>query len=105
MLGYVSLYDIRYNVPCKLWRHSSGGPIHRLAACKSIPKISAAVAAGLGGATNSSVNPGQLGAGSSLSNQSYREVMPYTEGAYLFIAAGLNESAVWGEFSLAYFLF
>lgn len=33
--GYIGLWDIRYNVMCKLWRHSTGGIIHRLACTKS----------------------------------------------------------------------
>jgi phosphoinositide-3-kinase, regulatory subunit 4 len=33
--GYVGLWDIRYNVMCKLWRHSTAGMIHRLACTKS----------------------------------------------------------------------
>lgn len=68
--GYISLWDIRYNVMCKLWRHSSKSPVHRLATVKSIPNAR---------------------------NSSNRDaIMPYTEGAYLFVAAGRNEAAVWG---------
>lgn len=65
--GVVQLWDVRYNIACRTWRHSSLSPIHRLASCKSIPRISAA-----------------------------KDIMPYTEGAYLFVAAGANEAAVWG---------
>lgn len=91
--GYVSLWDIRYNVQCKLWRHSSGAPIHRMAACKSIPRVNTgnimSTAAGLTAAQTQQLQ-------GSLPQQVYREIMPYTEGAYLFVAAGQNESAVYG---------
>ena len=91
--GYVSLWDIRYNAQCKLWRHSSGGPIHRMASCKSIPKVNIgnimSTAAGLTAAQTQQLQ-------GSLPQQVYREIMPYTEGAYLFVAAGQNESAVYG---------
>ena len=63
--GYLCLWDIRYGVLSKLWRHSSHGPVHRLACCKALQK------------------------------QTGREAMPATEGAYLFIAAGHCEAAVW----------
>lgn len=69
--GFVSLFDIRYNIPSKLWRHSSHGPIHRLACCK-VPKVSAG-----GGSSGTSMSP-------------------QSEGAFLFVAAGQNEAAVWG---------
>jgi phosphoinositide-3-kinase regulatory subunit 4 len=65
--GYISLWDIRYNTMSSLWRHSSHRAIQRLACCKSLP-------------------PGTSGVSG----------MPYTEGAYLFAAAGENEAAVWG---------
>lgn len=65
--GYISLWDIRYNTMSTLWRHSSQTAIQRLACCKSLPS-------GTSGSSG----------------------MPYTEGAYLFAAAGENEAAVWG---------
>jgi WD40 repeat protein len=66
--GYIGLWDIRYNVMCKLWRHSSASAVHRLACAKSSPNI-----------------------------QSTREgVLASSEGAYMFAAAGNNEAAVWG---------
>lgn len=76
--GYVSLWDLRYNIMCKLWRHSSMGFIHRLECCKTIPKTNGYnnVGTGLG-----------LGSNSNLS---------YTDGAYLFVAAGNSEAAVFG---------
>jgi phosphoinositide-3-kinase regulatory subunit 4 len=63
--GYIGLWDIRYNVLSKLWRHSSNAPIHRMACCKPIPK-------------------------------SRSDIMQFTNGSYLFVAAGNNEAAVWG---------
>jgi phosphoinositide-3-kinase regulatory subunit 4 len=65
--GCVALWDIRYNVMSKLWQHSSASTIHRIATCKSI------------GSVNNSMTS--------------RE---YPEGAYLFVAAGRNETGVWG---------
>jgi phosphoinositide-3-kinase, regulatory subunit 4 len=65
--GYVGLWDIRYNVMCKLWRHSAGGMIHRLACTK---------AAGAGAGISGTLGP--------------------SEGAYLFVASGKNEAAFWG---------
>ncbi|CAM9452987.1 unnamed protein product, partial [Ectocarpus fasciculatus] len=64
--GCVALWDIRYNVMNKLWQHSSASNIHRLASCKTI-----------------------AGGGKSASRD-------YPEGAYLFLAAGKAEAAVWG---------
>ncbi|KAJ1426931.1 hypothetical protein B484DRAFT_450462 [Ochromonadaceae sp. CCMP2298] len=69
--GFVSLFDIRYNVPCKLWRHSSASTIHRLACCKT-PR--GALGLGVAGST----------------------IPVQSEGAFLFVAAGQNEAAVWG---------
>ncbi len=68
--GYVSLYDIRFNTLSQLWRHSSAGPIYRLACCKAVKYNYSA----------GSMVPG----------------LPSTEGAYLFIASENNEAAVWG---------
>ena len=65
--GYIGLWDIRFNIMCKLWRHSAGSAIQRLARCKSIPR-------------------------------SHRHVMQPTEGAYLFVASGSNETTVWGTY-------
>ena len=36
--GYIGLWDIRFNVMSKLWRHSSGSPMQRIARCKAIPR-------------------------------------------------------------------
>jgi phosphoinositide-3-kinase regulatory subunit 4 len=68
--GYISLWDIRYNLMSKLWRHSSNGPIHRLACRKALPKASLS-------------SPGAV-------------QLPACEGAYLFVAAGKNEASVFG---------
>lgn len=71
--GFISLFDIRYNVCCKLYQHSHGSAINRLACGKSL--------------STSSLNGGvSIGNGSA---------MPSTEGAYLFVASGPNEAAVW----------
>jgi phosphoinositide-3-kinase, regulatory subunit 4 len=67
--GFISLFDIRYNVPSKLWRHSSYSSIHRLACCKA-PKSAGTMTASAG--------------------------VPQAEGAFLFVAAGQNEAGVWG---------
>ncbi len=34
--GYISLWDIRYQMMVKLWRHSSGQPVSRLATCHTV---------------------------------------------------------------------
>jgi phosphoinositide-3-kinase regulatory subunit 4 len=68
--GYISLWDIRYNLVSKLWRHSSHGPINRMACRKALPKASLS-------------SPGAV-------------QMPACEGAYLFVAAGRNEASVFG---------
>lgn len=67
--GCVALWDIRYNVMSKLWQHSAASNIHRLASCKTIA----------GTATANRSNP-----------------RDYPEGAYLFLASGRAEAAVWG---------
>ncbi|CAN0001344.1 unnamed protein product, partial [Phaeothamnion confervicola] len=36
--GYVLLWDLRFPLLVSLWRHSFGGPIHRLAASNSLPQ-------------------------------------------------------------------
>jgi len=64
--GVLSLFDIRYHIPCKLWRHSSCSPIFRIASCK---------------AHQTSVSS---------------SAVPHSDGAFLFVAAGQNEAAVWG---------
>ena len=65
--GYLSLWDVRYNLVSQVWKHSSNSPIHRLASCKAIRS----------------------------NNQNFSGI-PSTEGAYLFVAAGENETAVFG---------
>jgi phosphoinositide-3-kinase regulatory subunit 4 len=75
--GYVSLWDIRYNAQCRLWRHSSGSAIHRLACCRNPNQ-----------GTSQSLGRSQ-GQGQGQSEQA-------PEGAaYLFTAAGNNEASVW----------
>lgn len=74
--GFVSLWDIRYNTQAKLWRHSSCGPIHRLASCKSLPGVTPQM---------------QQKAYATRSEH----LIGSAEGAYLFVAAGNNEAAVW----------
>jgi hypothetical protein len=69
--GFVSLWDIRYNIMSKLWRHSSNGPIYRLASCKSLPRQSP------------------------LQQLQQNFNMPATEGAYLFAAAGEDHHSCW----------
>ena len=39
--GFVALWDTRYRVLAKLWRHSSRSTIHRLATCARLPLSSA----------------------------------------------------------------
>jgi hypothetical protein len=34
--GFVVLFDLRFNVMCRMWGHSSGEPVHRLASCKGL---------------------------------------------------------------------
>ena len=68
--GYIGLWDVRYNVMCKLWKHSAGLPVQRLAAAK--------------GHTGRSQTNGK------------QDALPSAEGGYLFVASGLNEAAVWG---------
>ena len=65
--GYIALWDLRFNTMAKLWRHSSHGNIRRIACCKPIP------------------GPGKR-----------EDIMQHTDGAYMFVAAGNNEAAVWG---------
>ncbi|CAM9207134.1 unnamed protein product, partial [Choristocarpus tenellus] len=35
--GFVMLWDIRFQVMVRLWRHSSRGPVHKLATCSRLP--------------------------------------------------------------------
>lgn len=74
--GYISLWDIRFNVMNKLWRHSSQGAIHRLATCKSLRRVTGTMQQ------------------AAYSTRSEHLIGP-AEGAYLFVAAGNNEAAVW----------
>ena len=69
--GFISLWDIRYNVMSKLWKHSAGLPIHRLASAK--------------GSNRSNANAAGR-----------QDILPNASGGYLFVAAGLNETSVWG---------
>jgi len=68
--GFIGLWDVRYNTMCQLWKHSAGVPIQRLASAK--------------GHTARNHTPGR------------QDALPSAEGGYLFVAAGLNEAAVWG---------
>ena len=77
--GYISLWDIRYNLMSKLWRHSAKVPIHRLACCKALPRMQ-------------QINQNYL----QQTGQQREFVLQSTEGAYLFVASGSNEAAVWG---------
>ena len=65
--GYLSLWDIRYNLLTQAWKHSSNSAIHRIACGRAIRSSS----------------PNLSG-------------LPPTEGAYLFVASGENEAAVFG---------
>jgi phosphoinositide-3-kinase regulatory subunit 4 len=82
--GYIGLWDIRYGMMAKLWRHSARSTVHRIACCKALPRGL------LGHNAMSSVSP----AGGPGGVKDF--VMQSTEGAYLFVAAGINEAAVWG---------
>jgi phosphoinositide-3-kinase regulatory subunit 4 len=66
--GIVQLWDIRYNLSLRSWKHSANDSIYRLASGKSIKK----------------------GAG----NNSNLSGLPTTEGGYLFVSSGNNETAV-----------
>lgn len=68
--GFITLFDIRYNVVSQVWQHSAITPIHRLACCKAVRY----------NYSNGQTIPG----------------LPPTEGAYLFVATANNEAAVWG---------
>eukprot|EP01035_Chromulina_nebulosa_P016924 gene16924-22415_t len=67
-LGYILLWDLRFNVMCKLWRLSSNSSINRLACCKYMPMS----------------NPGNNNQGTSS-----------LEGAYLIVSSGINETAIY----------
>lgn len=83
--GFISLFDIRYHVPCKIWRHSSYSTIHRIASCKS-PLRSLS--------SNSPLSNNNSGGVSTSNVDGYGT--PQSDGAFLFVAAGDNEAAVWG---------
>ncbi|CAM9232680.1 unnamed protein product [Pylaiella littoralis] len=40
--GFVMLWDLRFQILARLWRHSSGGAIHKLATCSRLPPPDAA---------------------------------------------------------------
>eukprot|EP00605_Chrysophyceae_sp_TOSAG23-4_P002541 GSChrysophyteH1.ASY1.ANO1.2806.1 assembled CDS len=65
--GFIALWDLRYNIMCRLWQHSSAGPICKLACSKSIS-----------GSNSASVFSA---AGS--------PAIADTEGSYLFCAAAI----------------
>lgn len=69
--GYCALWDVRYNVMCKLWQHSSGSRIERLACCKPLAHA---------GVFSPNSSPAIADA----------------EGAYLFVASGDNETSIFG---------
>ena len=71
--GFIILYDLRYDIMCKLWRHSSGSTIWRLACSKSLSASNRNIYAPTGS-----------------------PALADTEGAYLFVSAGKDETAVWG---------
>jgi phosphoinositide-3-kinase regulatory subunit 4 len=36
--GYIAVWDLRFQLLVRLWRHSSRGPVHRLATCARLPE-------------------------------------------------------------------
>ena len=68
--GYICIWDLRYNILCKIWRHSSNGPIYKIACCKT------------------SLKGGSNLLGLNANNSS-------GEGVFLSVAAGQNEAAIW----------
>jgi len=69
--GYLCVWDIRYNILCKIWRHSSLGPIYKIACCKTALK---------GGSNIFGLNIN--------SNNN-------NDGVFLSVAAGNNEAGIW----------
>jgi len=77
--GFIALWDLRYNLMCRLWQHSSASPIWKLACSKSLLGTSAGNSGNVGGFTNAT-----------------SPALADTEGAYLFVAAGDGETSVFG---------
>jgi len=77
--GFIALWDLRYNLMCRLWQHSSASPIWKLACSKSLMGANPQNSASVGGFTNAS-----------------SPALADTEGAYLFVAAGDGETSVFG---------
>jgi phosphoinositide-3-kinase regulatory subunit 4 len=36
--GFIAIFDLRFQLLVRLWRHSSKGPVHRLATCARLPE-------------------------------------------------------------------
>jgi WD40 repeat protein len=91
------LYDIRYQTVTSAWRHSAETPIYRLACCKP-PKNLLATAASLGMNNMSNNNNNNSNNNNNNNSSSAISTMPLSpsEGAYLFVAAGCNEAAIFG---------
>jgi phosphoinositide-3-kinase regulatory subunit 4 len=70
--GFVTVWDLRYGLPVKLWRHSCRGPVHRLATCARLP-VNRHAAGGESAAAHAQAAPAQ---------------------PLAFLAAGKNEAAV-----------
>lgn len=77
--GFIALWDLRYNLMCRLWQHSAASPIWKLACSKSL----------IGS------NPGNTSNMSGFNNAAL-PALADTEGAYLFVASGDGETSVFG---------
>lgn len=75
--GYLLLFDLRFLLLVKVWRHSARGPIHRLAAATRLPQNPQDAEEERGGGYIPSDSPSPAGR------------------PLLFVAAGANEMAVW----------
>lgn len=91
--GYVVLWDKRYSMMCAAWRYSSGGPIHRMAYCRS---SSVTWAVEEDDSAYHTVNvDGDLNAEGQRNSRRHERGGDDSRGVYLVVAAGTNETAVW----------
>ena len=108
--GYLLLWDLRFNVMSAAWRHSSNGPIHKISSFRSHSPSNGAAPTSSSSSSSSSTSPEEeedtydtVDMDAEISNSSSFPSLKGRRGSglggvgdYLVVAAGLNETAVWG---------
>ena len=104
--GYLLMWDLRFNVMCAAWRHSSNGPIHKISCFRSHSSSNSSNCFPSSGHDDDEEDTyDTVNMDAEVSNSSSLPSLKGLKGRkghgiggfsdYLVIAAGLNEMAVW----------